>query len=94
MLRAGGTATIVGMVPFGTKIELHGFDFLREAQDPGLVDGLQPLPRRHAAADRVLPRRQAAPRRLDLRRIKLSEINEGFANMKAGKVVRSVIEFN
>ena len=24
------------------------------AQDPGLVDGLQPLPRRHAAADRVL----------------------------------------
>ena len=27
-------------------------------------------------------------------RIKLAEINEGFANMKAGKVVRSVIEFD
>jgi S-(hydroxymethyl)glutathione dehydrogenase/alcohol dehydrogenase len=26
-------------------------------------------------------------------KIKLSEINEGFANMKAGKVVRSVIMF-
>ena len=37
------------------------------AQDPGLVDGLQPLPRRHAAADRVLQAAQAAPRRLDLR---------------------------
>jgi len=27
-------------------------------------------------------------------KIKLEEINEGFANMKAGKVVRSVIQFN
>ena len=25
-LRAGGTATIIGMVPFGTKIELNGYD--------------------------------------------------------------------
>ena len=30
MLAPGGTATIVGMIPFGTKIELHGSDFLRE----------------------------------------------------------------
>jgi S-(hydroxymethyl)glutathione dehydrogenase / alcohol dehydrogenase len=30
MLAAGGTATIVGMIPYGQKIELHGFDFLRE----------------------------------------------------------------
>ena len=27
-------------------------------------------------------------------RIKLSEINEGFANMKSGKVLRSVIMFD
>ena len=38
----------------------------REAH-PGLVDGLEPLPPGHAAADRVLPERQAAPRRLGLR---------------------------
>ena len=30
MLAPGGTATIVGMIPVGTKIELHGPDFLRE----------------------------------------------------------------
>ena len=30
MLRPGGTATIIGMVPFGVKIELHGADFLRD----------------------------------------------------------------
>src|SRR6476620_7975501 len=29
MLGPGGVATIIGMIPFGTKIELHGFDFLR-----------------------------------------------------------------
>jgi len=30
MLKPGGLATIIGMVPFGTKIELHGADFLRD----------------------------------------------------------------
>jgi len=30
MRAAAGTATIVGMIPYGQKIELHGFDFLRE----------------------------------------------------------------
>ena len=35
MLKVGGTATIVGMVPFGEKIELHGFDFLRERKIQG-----------------------------------------------------------
>jgi Zn-dependent alcohol dehydrogenase len=32
---AGGTATIVGMIPFGQKIEPHGFDFLRERKIQG-----------------------------------------------------------
>jgi hypothetical protein len=31
----GGTATLVDMVPFGPKIELHGFDFLRERKIQG-----------------------------------------------------------
>src|SRR5262249_48341986 len=35
MLAPGGTATIVGMIPFGQKIELHGFDFLRERKLQG-----------------------------------------------------------
>src|SRR5882757_3704698 len=35
MLAPGGTATIVGMIPFGQKIELHGFDFLRERKIQG-----------------------------------------------------------
>ena len=39
MLRAGGTATIIGMVPFGVKIELHGFDFLRDRKIQGTSMG-------------------------------------------------------
>jgi hypothetical protein len=34
-LRPGGTATIIGMVPFGMKIELHAYDFLRERKIQG-----------------------------------------------------------
>jgi S-(hydroxymethyl)glutathione dehydrogenase / alcohol dehydrogenase len=35
-------------------------------QDPGLLDGLEPFPRRHAPAGRLLHARQAASGRLDL----------------------------
>ncbi len=66
MLRSGGTATIIGMIPVGTKIELHGVDFLRERRIQGSHDGIEPLPRRHAAAGRLLPAGQAAPGRDDL----------------------------
>jgi S-(hydroxymethyl)glutathione dehydrogenase / alcohol dehydrogenase len=93
MLAFGGTATIVGMVPFGEKIELHGFDFLRERKIQGSSMGSN-----HFRVD--------MPRMIELYRqgrlhlddmvsnhIKLEEINEGFAAMKAGKVIRTVIDF-
>jgi S-(hydroxymethyl)glutathione dehydrogenase / alcohol dehydrogenase len=94
MIGPGGTATIVGMIPVGTKIELHGPDFLREKRIQGSSMGSNHF-------------RQDMPRLVEFylkgklhlddwvsARIKLSEINEGFANMKSGKVVRSIIEFN
>ena len=71
---------------------MHGAD-PRERKNPGFVDGLD-----HFRVD--MPRlvdstsRQAASRRPDLGKLKLSEINEGFAAMKAGKMVRSVIMFD
>src|SRR6188768_3430111 len=94
MLASGGTATIVGMIPFGQKIELHGFDFLRERRIQGSSMGSN-----HFRVD--------MPRLVDFylrgrlhledwisAKLKLSEINEGFANMKAGKTLRSVIMFD
>jgi len=35
MLGAGGTATIIGMIPVGTMVELHGVDFLAEKKIQG-----------------------------------------------------------
>src|SRR5690349_13829694 len=39
MLRPDGTATIIGMVPFGVKIELHGYDVLRDRKLQGTSMG-------------------------------------------------------
>ena len=94
MLAVGGTATIVGMVPFGQKLELHGFDFLRERKIQGSSMGSNrfrvDMPR---LIDFYLQRKLHLDDWIS-DRIPLSEINEGFANMKAGKVVRSVIAFD
>ncbi len=94
MLAPGGTATIVGMIPFGQKIELHGFDFLRERKIQGSSMGSN-----HFRVD--MPRLIEFYMRGKLHledwisaKLKLPEINEGFAAMKAGKTVRSVIVFD
>jgi S-(hydroxymethyl)glutathione dehydrogenase/alcohol dehydrogenase len=93
MLRYGGTATIVGMVPFGTKIELHGFDFLREKRIQGSSMGSN---RFRTDMPRLMEFYRRGKLHLDdfvSAHIKLDQINEGFANMKAGRVVRSVVDF-
>lgn len=93
MLRVGGTATIVGMVPFGEKIEFHGFDFLRERKVQGSSMGSN---RFRVDMPRLIEFYMQRKLHLDdwiSDRIKLAEINDGFEKMKAGKVVRSVIEF-
>ena len=90
----GGTETIVGPVPFGTKIELHGYDFLRERKIQGSSMGSN---RFRVDMPRLIEFYHQRKLHLDdwiSDRIKLGEINEGFAAMKAGKVVRSVIQFD
>src|ERR1700759_449107 len=94
MLAPGGTATIVGMIPFGQKIELHGFEFLRERKIQGSSMGSN-----HFRVDMPRLVEFYMRGRLHLEdwisaKLKLSEINEGFANMKAGKTLRSVIMFD
>jgi S-(hydroxymethyl)glutathione dehydrogenase/alcohol dehydrogenase len=94
MLAPGGTATIVGMIPFGTKIELHGADFLRERRIQGSSMGSN-----HFRVDmpRLVEFYLNGKLHLDdwiSAKLQLSEINEGFANMKAGKSLRSVIQFS
>jgi S-(hydroxymethyl)glutathione dehydrogenase/alcohol dehydrogenase len=93
MLGVGGTATIVGMVPFGQKIELHGFDFLREKKVQGSSMGSN---RFRTDMPRMIQLYRQGRLHLDdwiSAKIKLDEINEGFKAMKEGKVIRSVIDF-
>lgn len=93
MLAFGGTATLVGMVPFGEKIELHGADFLRERRIQGSSMGSN---RFRVDMPRLIELYMQGGLHLDdwiSDRIRLEEINDGFRAMKEGKVVRSVIEF-
>ena len=94
MLAMGGTATLVGMVPFGEKIELHGWDFLRERKIQGSTMGSN---RFRVDMPRLIELYLQGRLHLDdwiSAHIKLEEINEGFTAMKEGKVIRSVIDFN
>jgi S-(hydroxymethyl)glutathione dehydrogenase/alcohol dehydrogenase len=93
MLRAGGTATIIGMVPLGVKIELHGYDFLRDRKLQGTSMGGN---RFRVDMPRLLSLWRQGRLKLDhliSGRIKLSEINEGFAALKSGAPVRQLIDF-
>jgi S-(hydroxymethyl)glutathione dehydrogenase/alcohol dehydrogenase len=94
MLRAGGTATIIGMIPFGTKIELHGADFLRDRRIQGTSMGGN---RFRVDMPRLLELYTQGKLKLDHMisgHIRLAEINEGFAQMKQGTMVRQLIDFS
>jgi S-(hydroxymethyl)glutathione dehydrogenase/alcohol dehydrogenase len=93
MLRRGGTANIIGMIPVGVSIELRGVDFLGEKRIQGSQMGSNRFP---VDMPRFVDFYMAGKLKLDdmvSRRIKLDEVNEAFAEMKAGKVARSVIVF-
>ena len=93
ILRPGGTATAIGMVPFGTNIEIHGADLLQEKKLQGSMMGSNrfrvDMPR---FVDLYLQGRLKLDELVSAR-ISLDEINDGYAEMKAGSVARSVIIF-
>jgi len=93
MLRNGGTATVIGMIPVGTMVEVHGVDFLFEKKLQGSNMGSNQfrtdMPR---LVDMYLDGRLMLDEMVSAR-ISLDDINEGFEAMKSGSVARSVIEF-
>ena len=94
MLRPRGLSTIVGMIPLGTKIELHGFDFLRERRIQGTLMGSN-----HFRLDipRLVEFHMQGRLMLDKlvsNRLKLEQINEGFAALQGGGVTRNMVVFN
>ena len=94
MLGFGGTATIIGMIPVGTQIELHGPEFLMERKMQGSNMGSN---RFRVDMPRFVDFYLQGKLHLDdliSRRIKLEDINEGMEALKTGEVARSVIMFD
>ena len=90
----GGTATVVGMIPVGEKVEIEGRMFLSERKIQGSGMGSNRF-------------RTDMPRLIDLyrqgrllldemitRRGRLEDVNEAFRAMKAGEVTRSVLMYD
>jgi S-(hydroxymethyl)glutathione dehydrogenase/alcohol dehydrogenase len=94
MLTRGGTANIIGMIPVGVNIELHGADFLGEKKIQGSLMGSNRFP---VDMPRLVDFYMSGKLKLDQmisRRIKLEQVNEGFEELKRGELARSVIMFN
>ena len=94
MLRRGGTATVIGMIPVGTMVEFHGPEFLMERKIQGSRMGSN---RFRVDMPRFVDFYLAGKLHLDdmiSRRIKLEDVNEAFAELATGNVARSVIEFD
>lgn len=92
-LRPGGTATVIGMIPVGQKVELDGFMFLTERKLQGSNMGSN---RFRIDMPRYLDFYLQGRLKLDemiSRRGKLEDVNEAFRAMKAGEVARTVLMF-
>jgi S-(hydroxymethyl)glutathione dehydrogenase / alcohol dehydrogenase len=93
MLGPGGTATVIGMLPLGTNIEIHGADLLREKKLQGSVMGSNrfriDMPR---LVDFYLQGKLELDKWIS-GHIDLTQINDGFAQLKTGAAVRNLIKF-
>ena len=82
------------MIPVGTKIELHGPEFLREKKIQGSTMGSN---RFRVDMPRYIDFYMQGRLKLDelvSQHIQLEDINEAFVEMKKGEIARSVIMFD
>jgi S-(hydroxymethyl)glutathione dehydrogenase/alcohol dehydrogenase len=94
MLRRGGTATVIGMIPLGQRVELHGIDFLQEKRIQGSTMGSN---RFRVDMPRYVDFYLSGRLRLDeliSRRIPLEQINEAMDALQTGEVARQVVTFD
>ena len=93
-IRRGGTATIIGMIPQGEKVELDGPSFLQEKKIQGSSMGSN---RFRVDMPRYIDFYMQGRLKLDemiTRTGRLEDVNEAFRAMKAGEVTRTVLEFD
>lgn len=95
MLRPGGTATVIGMIPVGVNIEIHGVELLQEKKLQGSLMGSN---RFRIDFPRLVDFYMQGRLKLDALisdRIRLDGVNGALDNLKSGKgsVARQVIMF-
>ena len=93
MLRAGGCATVIGMIPVGTNIEIHGPELLREKKLQGSSMGSN---RFRIDMPRFVDFYLAGKLHLDdmiSGHIALTDVNDAFKALETGEVARNVISF-
>ncbi|MFM8304368.1 MAG: Zn-dependent alcohol dehydrogenase [Actinomycetota bacterium] len=94
MLRNGGTATVIGMIPLGQRIELDGFQFLMEKRIQGSSMGSN---RFRLDMPQYVEWYLAGKLKLDelvSATMPLEQINAGFATMKSGELARQLVVFD
>ncbi len=94
MIRNGGVATVVGMIPLGVTLEIPGADlFLGSKRLQGSFMGSNNF---RVDMPHLCELYLGGRLKLDemvSRTIDLNQVNEGFDAMKAGEVVRAVVAF-
>jgi S-(hydroxymethyl)glutathione dehydrogenase / alcohol dehydrogenase len=94
MLAKGGTATVIGMIPVGEEVSIPGYALLEGRSLQGSNMGSN---RFRVDMPRYVDLYMQGRLKLDelvSSRIKLDQINEGFAAMKTGTIARNVITFD
>lgn len=94
MLCVGGDAVIIGMVPWGETVAVHGYDLLEDKRLMGSNMGNNVF---RYDMPILVDRYMTGELPLDdmiSKRIGLNDLNQAFADMKAGVVARSVIIFD
>jgi S-(hydroxymethyl)glutathione dehydrogenase/alcohol dehydrogenase len=94
MLGAGGTATVIGMIPVGTMIEIHGAELLSEKKIQGSNMGSN---RFRVDMPRFVDFYLYGKLHLDQmisKHIKLEDVNDALQALKTGQEARHVIMFD
>ena len=94
MLAPGGTATVIGMIPVGTMVELHGPDFLSEKKIQGSNMGSN---RFRVDMPRFVEFYLNGKLHLDQmisKHITLNDVNDALDALKTGQEARHVIMFD
>ncbi len=94
MLAPGGTATLVGVIPVGTTIELMGISFLFERKIQGTMLGGNRFPIDLPNYLKLYKMGQLNLDDLVTEHIRLEDINEGYEKMKTGEGMRRIIIFD